>query len=460
MNPGGDFGKKELSPALRNRFTEIYVRPTTDENELTQILSKRLDPNLAEWASRMASVLVKVSQLGNNSGVRHVSIRDIISWASFMNAANGNCSEDVSFLHGLDAVVLDGIGVGTGQSESSALDLRNSFIGEIAKWVPNHAELLSAPFWSVFNSMQEPTLPAELQKSFYFGAPTTSRNLSKLMRASIVKKAVLLEGSPGVGKTSLVVALGCALGHPVVRINLSEQTDIMDLFGTFLPAPSDSKEGPQFMWSDGVLLCALKEGSWVVLDELNLASQTVLEGLNALLDHRSAVFIPELNKEFHAHENFRVFACQNPLIEGGGRKGLPRSFLNRFIKARIEAFERSDLLCIATAVCPDVEAALLEKMVDFVDELQHATMVKRAFGVRGSPWEFNLRDVLRWINMMQHYNEVRNPMYFADVLFVQRMRTEQDRERCRALLLSYFPDSVFSRPQNSDFLASRERRLL
>ena len=23
MNPGGDFGKKELSPALRNRFTEV-----------------------------------------------------------------------------------------------------------------------------------------------------------------------------------------------------------------------------------------------------------------------------------------------------------------------------------------------------------------------------------------------------------------------------------------------------
>lgn len=34
---------------------------------------------------------------------------------------------------------------------------------------------------------------------------------------------VLLEGSPGVGKTSLVVALGEYSGHKVVRINLSEQ---------------------------------------------------------------------------------------------------------------------------------------------------------------------------------------------------------------------------------------------
>lgn len=34
MNPGGDFGKKELSPAMRNRFTEIWVPSITDNSEL------------------------------------------------------------------------------------------------------------------------------------------------------------------------------------------------------------------------------------------------------------------------------------------------------------------------------------------------------------------------------------------------------------------------------------------
>ncbi len=43
---------------------------------------------------------------------------------------------------------------------------------------------------------------------------------------------------------------------------------------------------------DGPLLGALKAGKWVLLDELNLASQSVLEGLNAVLDHREEVLSP------------------------------------------------------------------------------------------------------------------------------------------------------------------------
>jgi len=39
MNPSGDFGKRELSPALRNRFTEIWVEPITSNSYLTKEIS-------------------------------------------------------------------------------------------------------------------------------------------------------------------------------------------------------------------------------------------------------------------------------------------------------------------------------------------------------------------------------------------------------------------------------------
>ena len=37
----------------------------------------------------------------------------------------------------------------------------------------------------------------------------------------------------------------------------------------------------QFAWRNGPFLDALQNGDWILLDELNLASQSVLEGLNA-----------------------------------------------------------------------------------------------------------------------------------------------------------------------------------
>lgn len=82
---------------------------------------------------------------------------------------------------------------------------------------------------------------------------------------------------------------------------------------------------------------------------MNLASQAVLEGLNAVLDHQGTVYRPELNCTFTQHPAFRIFAAQNPLNQGGGRKGLPKSFVNRFTKSCIEVLSPDDLLLVCVA---------------------------------------------------------------------------------------------------------------
>ena len=77
---------------------------------------------------------------------------------------------------------------------------------------------------------------------------------------------------------------------------------MMDLLGSEYPTVShgdssttNEEEEIRFHWCDGVLLRAIKEGNWFLIDEMNLAQQSVLEGLNAILDHRRTVYIPELN---------------------------------------------------------------------------------------------------------------------------------------------------------------------
>jgi len=95
------------------------------------------------------------------------------------------------------------------------------------------------------------------------------------------------------------------------------------------------RESPMLLNADGAPVGVLRAG------------QSMLEGLNALLDHREEVFIPELGATFRCPATFRIFAAQNPLQEGGGRRGLPKSFLNRFTRVHVELLDADDLHFIA-----------------------------------------------------------------------------------------------------------------
>lgn len=110
-------------------------------------------------------------------------------------------------------------------------------------------------------------LPEQLVPEFSFDAPTTKLNVIRLLRCmQIENRAILLEGSPGVGKTSLIQTISKMSGHKLTRINLSEQTDVSDLFGADLPMEGGNIG--QFEWRDGPFLRALKEGNWILLDEV------------------------------------------------------------------------------------------------------------------------------------------------------------------------------------------------
>ena len=283
-------------------------------------------------------------------------------------------------------------------------------------------------------SLEKRTLESK-SVPFHFGAPTVSKNTLKILRAlQIDNKAVLLEGLPGVGKSSLIEALAKMTGNSLVRINLSDQTEISDLFGADLPTESGSSIA-SFSWHDGPFLSALRSGAWILLDELNLATQSVLEGLNACLDHRGKIYIPELNRSFEISQNkTRIFGCQNPPREGGDRKNLPKSFLNRFVKVFLSEFDLNDLVLICSHQYPSLPQETITKLVEFAVELHREACIEKKWGYSGSPWQFNLRDLLRWCQAVSADSPMASR--YAELVFIERFRMASDREAASHCLSS------------------------
>jgi midasin len=224
------------------------------EEDLFPIIKEKLHTDLKDSFPKL--IIEFVNFLKNLRTKRSISVRDIVSWVEFMNLSYSKLKINrwESYIHGAEVVFLDGIGVGTDSNEKSRLSIKNKLLNFLIKQINNEEEeerLLKIFDYDKFNEkllegekelygikpfyIEKGKMFHEKLKEYSMSSKTTSINLYKILRCLQIKKPILLEGSPGVGKTSLILALAKATGHNVVRINLSEQTDIMDLLGTDLP---------------------------------------------------------------------------------------------------------------------------------------------------------------------------------------------------------------------------------
>ena len=105
----------------------------------------------------------------------------------------------------------------------------------------------------------------DINETDYLITGKIEKNLIELLRVvSHSEYPILLEGPTSCGKTAVVQFLGQITGNKVVRINNHQHTDLEEYIGTYCP---DQKG--KLVFKEGLLVEAMRNGYWLILDELN-----------------------------------------------------------------------------------------------------------------------------------------------------------------------------------------------
>ena len=149
----------------------------------------------------------------------------------------------------------------------------------------------------------------------FIGAPTITESL---LTALLARGHVLVEGYPGVAKTTLVKAFSATLGCNFRRIQFTPDLLPADIVGTTIynmqTATFAAKKGPIF-------------ANLVLADEINRAPAKVQSALLEAMQERQVTIGDETHK---LPAPFIVMATQNP-IEQEGTYALPEAQLDRFM---------------------------------------------------------------------------------------------------------------------------------
>ena len=135
-------------------------------------------------------------------------------------------------------------------------------------------------------------------------------------------------GDSGTGKTTLAKVIGHKLGLPTLSINFSSNIEESDVIGTWISnVNKTSSTDPEFVWKDGLLTKAIRNGYLIILEEINFARPGILGKLNSLLDESRQIDLPT-GDIVKAHKNFRMIVTGNIGYEGTNLLNL--AFVNRY----------------------------------------------------------------------------------------------------------------------------------
>lgn len=142
--------------------------------------------------------------------------------------------------------------------------------------------------------------------------------------------------------------------------------------------------GPVFAFVEGALVTALREGHWILLDEINLAPAETLERLGGILESETGSIVLSERGDgtpIPRHPRFRLFGAMNPATDVG-KRDLPAALKHRFVEIYAgETESREDLAMIVNTYLNGVPGVNVDDIVDFymaARQAAHTTLLDSA----------------------------------------------------------------------------------
>lgn len=213
-------------------------------------------------------------------------------------------------------------------------------------------------------------------------SPQFRKLFTLVWKAFSNREPILLVGETGCGKTTMCQLIAQILNIDFLYINCHKNTEVSDFLGSWRPVrdkdkirrklaellgkhhiPVEQDElvevikervnehrervgkdmeemdmllervQREFVWVDGKLIQAIRNGGVFLIDEISLAKDNVLERFNSLLEFEREIYLHESEEGndvvLKAHQNFFLIATMNPSGDFGKRELSP-ALRNRF----------------------------------------------------------------------------------------------------------------------------------
>lgn len=242
---------------------------------------------------------------------------------------------------------------------------------------------------------------------------------------------VLLTGGTGVGKTTHITQLAARIDQPMLRINFNGETRMSDLIGKVQVIAGETR------WVDGVLPMAMRNGYWLLLDELDFADPAVLSLLHPVLEDDPVLVLKEnAGQIIRPHPNFRLFATANSIgamsdraSSYSGTNQMNEAFLDRWQVLMVDNLSAKEEIRVIKDESPALKSKWVKQIVDFANKAR----VKdddgdNSIGYSGD--NFSTRKTIAWAKKAALH---RCPVKGAKLAWLDKMPPSEQEVMLQAL---------------------------